>query len=150
MLKTVSNHNINEEFIRFQTYDSTISISGEYKGDQKMLSDMLDRKVIFMPCLPHGSNLVIEHWCSASSHIRYMFNTKRHSVLKEKFENIENALQLKKWSQTRWSSRPDSIDAFWLSYVVICDLLNEMRTSNKFETDTKVKANGFFYQNKVI
>ena len=148
--------NINDEFIRFQTFDSTISISGEYKGAQRKLSDMLDRKVIYIPCLPHVSDLVIEHGCNASTQIRYMFNTleacyvltsgstKCHSVLKEKLENIENALQLKKRSQTRWSSRPVSIDAFWLSYVEICDLLNEMRTSNKFDTDTKLKANGFF------
>ena len=94
MLKTVSKHNINDEFIRFQTYDSTISISGEYKGAQRKLSDMLDRKVIHIPCLPHGSDLVIEHGCNASTQIRYMFNTleacyvltsgstKHHSVLK--------------------------------------------------------------------
>ena len=73
-----------------------------------MLSDMLDRKVIYIPCLPHGSDLVIEHGCNASTQIRYVFNTveacnvffswstKHHSVLKEKLENIENALQLKK------------------------------------------------------
>ena len=113
MLKTVSKHNINDEFIRFQTYDSTISISGEYKGAQRKLSDMLDRKVIHIPCLPHGFDLVIEHGCNASTQIRYMSNTleayyvltsvstKYPLVLKEKLESIGNALQLKIRSQNR-------------------------------------------------
>ena len=66
VLKSLSENNVNTEYVRFQTYDSTASISGQYQGAQTLLSQMLERHVICIPCLPHGSNIMIDHGCNAS------------------------------------------------------------------------------------
>ena len=84
--------------VRFQTYDSSASISGIYKGAQQKWSEILEKPIVYIPCTSHGSNLVIEHGCNASQLIRNMFDilkaayalisssTKGHDVLKNKLK----------------------------------------------------------------
>ncbi len=99
--------------VQFQTYDSTASMSGCNKGAQQKVSEALGRRIPYTKCLPHGTNLVIEHACEASPLISKIFNsvqqlyvffsksTKRHSQLKEAMKEVESALKLRKLSQTR-------------------------------------------------
>lgn len=71
----------------------------------------------------------LEHGCNASLIISNMINnleslyvffsasTKRYSVLNNEME-IENKLQLKNLSKTRWTARAKSIKAVWNSFVI--------------------------------
>ena len=59
--------------VMFQTYDSTASMSGRFNGAQQKLSEMLERKIPYTKCTPHGVNLVVEHGCSASPLIGKVF-----------------------------------------------------------------------------
>ena len=56
-------------------YDSAASMSGKYKGAQQALSELVERPIIYTACLPHGSNLAIEHGSNASRIISYMYDT---------------------------------------------------------------------------
>ena len=75
ILQAAQERNLDTNTIRFQTYDSALTMSGKYKGAQQVLSDLLERPVIYTACLPHGSNLVIEHGSDASFVIGSMYQT---------------------------------------------------------------------------
>ena len=163
LISTISVREISSDFLKFQTYDSAASMSGIYKGAQQKLSELVERRIIYIPCTPHGSNLVIEHGCNASQIVREMYNileslyvffsssTKRHDELKEKLEMTEGALQLKNLSKTRWSARPESVKAVWVSYDGICIVLDEIRHSHgKFDSLTISKANGLLLKIKSL
>ena len=124
VVKSVTVRNLNKDIVRFQTYDSAVSVPGIYKGAQQKWSEILEKPIIYIPCTPHGANLVIKHGCNAIQLIRNMFDilestyvfisssSKHHDVLKEKLKLYEGGLLLKNLSKTRWSARPDTIDAF--------------------------------------
>ena len=59
ILEAIQERKINTDTIRFQTYDSASAMSGKYKGAQQVLSELLERPIIYTACLPHGSNLAI-------------------------------------------------------------------------------------------
>ena len=157
IVKSLTVHNVSTDIVRFQTYDSARSMSGIYKGAQQKLSEILERPIIYIPCIPHGSNLVIEHGCNASQIVRNMYDileslyvffsssTKRHDALKIKLQMTEGALDLQNLSKTRWSARPDAVNAVWVSYDEICEALEYIRDpQNKFDSLTRSKAIGLF------
>ena len=59
--------------VMFQTYDSTASMSGKFNGAQQKLSELVERKVRYTNCTPHGINLVVEHGCAALPLIAKVF-----------------------------------------------------------------------------
>ena len=69
-------------------------------------------------------------------------STKRSKVLVDLLEKVENALQLKILSKTRWTVRPESIDAVWRSFETVVEALRELRCSEKADSETKAKASG--------
>lgn len=161
ILKALSESKVDTDSIRFQTYDSAATMSGKYNGAQKKLSSILDRPITYIPCLPHGSNLVIEHGCNASKLVTYMYDaleacyvffsssTSRHAALKEKLEITEGAMQLRNLSKTRWSARPEAVEAFWRSYEEICEVLDEMtNATKKYDSETRTKAHGLYIKIK--
>ena len=75
ILQASQERNLDTNTIRYQTYDSASTMSGKYKGAQQVLSDLLECPVIYTACLPHGSNLVIEHGSDASFVISSMYQT---------------------------------------------------------------------------
>ena len=134
-----------------------------YKCAQHKSSEILEKPIIYIPCTPHGANLVIEHGCNASQLIRNMFDIlestyvflssspKRHDVLKEKLKMNEGGLLLMNLSKTRWSARPDTIDAFWISLYEICKALEEITDpQSKYDPMTKSKANGLLNKIKSL
>ena len=157
IVKSLTVHSVSTDIVRFQTYDSARSMSGIYKGAQQKLSEILERPIIYIPCIPHGSNLVIEHGCNASQIVRNMYDileslyvffsssTKRHDALKTMLQMTEGALDLQNLSKTRWSARPDAVNAVWVSYDQICEALDVIRDpQSKFDSLTRSKANGLF------
>lgn len=139
--------------IQFQTYDSTASMSGRHKGAQQKMNEVLSREVPYIQCLPHGINLVIQHASESSPLINNVFDvlqqiyvffsksTKKYKQLKESMENIENALKLRNLSQTRWSARPESVEAVWRSLDSLIGVLHCI-ADDRSDTYSKSKAAG--------
>ena len=151
ILESAQKRKIKTDTIRFQTYDSAASMSGKYKGAQQALSELVERPIIYTACLPHGSNLAIEHGSNASSIISYMYDTlyvffsastKRNSVLNKKLKDAECRLRLTNLSKTRWSARPEAIKAAWASYKEISCSLEEISCDECFDKESKTKAFG--------
>ena len=84
-----------------------------------------------------------------STYVFLSSSPKRHDVLKEKLKMNEGGLLLMNLSKTRWSARPDTVDAFWISLYEICKALEEITDpQSKYDSMTKSKANGLL--NKIV
>lgn len=152
IVQCLKNSDIPLSAVQFQTYDSTSSMSGVYNGAQQKLSEILERKVPYTKCTPHGVNLVIEHGCQASPLIGKVYDileqlfvfftksTKRHKELRDKLEKIENALLLRNLSKTRWAARAEAVKAVWVSLDAIIEVLRELENSPDGETKTKASG----------
>ena len=73
--EAIQEKKLNAETITFQTCDNASVMSDKFKGAQQVLSELLERPIIYTACLPHGSNLAIEHGSNASSFVRVMYDT---------------------------------------------------------------------------
>ena len=154
ILSSMDECKIDKEQLMFQTYDSASSMSGKYRGAKTKVSEILERDIIFVPCIAHGANLVVEHSSKASILISEMydileciyvfFNARitRSKVLVDALTEIENALQLRNLSKTRWTARPESVEAVWRTYEAIVDVLQEIKGSSEFDKATRTKAAG--------
>ena len=154
IVKSLESSNIPLSTIQFQTYDSTASMSGVHNGAQKKLSEILKRKIPYTKCIPHGLNLVIEHGCEATTLISKVFDvleqlfvfftrsTKRNKDLKDKLEQIENALQLRNLSKTRWAACAEAVKAVWTSFDAIVEVLRILENSS--DRETKTEASGLY------
>ena len=134
-------------------YDFASNMSGIHNGAQAEIEKKLDRKVPYIPCQAHRCNTVVEHGCESSHIIQELFNilqelyvffsgsTKRHAVIAKQvkhLEQVENCLQLRNLSKTRWTARAESIKAVWTSLEAIIKALEEAFAAPKL--DAKVKA----------
>lgn len=141
--------------IRFQTYNSAATMSGKYNGTQKRISEKLKRPITYIPCLPHGSILVIEHDCIASNLVKNMYDTlessylfftsstSRYAAFRDKLAPTEGVLKLRSLSKTKWSARPESVEAFWKSYEEIGEVLREItEAKSKYDAEPRTKSNG--------
>ena len=59
ILDSAQKRKIKTDTFRFQTYDNAAAMSGQYKGAQPALSELVERAIIYTACLPHESNLAI-------------------------------------------------------------------------------------------
>ena len=154
IVKSLQISNIPLSTIQFQTYDSTASMSGVHNGAQQKLNEILERKIPYTKCVPHGLNLVIEHGCEATTLISKVYDvleqlfvfftksTKRNKELKDKLNQIENALQLRNLSKTRWAARAEAVKAVWTSFDAIVEVLRILESSG--DRETKAKASGLY------
>ena len=117
IIGTLTRREIPLDKLAFQSYDYASAMSGQFNGAQQKVSELLSRRVPYIPCQAHRLNTVIEHSCNSSLLIAELFNileeiyvffsssTKRFAALKEKISSIENSLNLRKLSWTRWTAR---------------------------------------------
>ena len=141
IVKSLEISNIPLLTIQFQTYASTASMSGVHNGAQQNLNEILKRKIPYTKCVPHGLNLVIEHGCEATTLISKVYDVleqlfvfftkspKRSKELKDKLDQIENALQLRNLSKTRWAARAEAVKAVWTSFDAIVEVLQILESS---------------------
>ena len=144
ILATIDAAGLNSDYIAFQSYDFAATMSGECKGAQAMLSKELKRHVRYIPCQGHRANTVIEHAARTFPLIISLFeqlealyvffasSTKRNSVIVEKIAAVENALQLRNLSRTRWAPRAESVHAVWVSYEAITESLQSQWRRQEF------------------
>lgn len=135
--------------LAFQSYDYASNMSGLRHGAQAEIERKLQRKVPHIACQAHRTNTVVEHACESSPVIQELFNilqelyvffsgsTKRHAVLSDHLAPIENSLQLRNLSKTRWAARSESVRAVWASLEAVLRGLEEVNSST---VETKVKA----------
>ena len=65
-------------------------------------------------------------------------SAKRHAELDHEIGKIDNALKLRSLAQTRWSARPESIEAVWRSLDIIVEVL--LLSEENGDPETKRKA----------
>ena len=129
-------------------------MSGQYNGMQAKVSQLLGREVPYIPCQGHRSNTINEHACAASPivselfdtlHSTYAFfsgSTKRHSLLNDELENVENSLKLRNLSLTRWTASAESLRAMWMSYEAVLDVLEAISKTASLDAKGKAAATG--------
>ena len=127
-------------------------MSGRFNGAQHKLSEMLERKIHYTRCTPHGVNLVVEHGCSVSPLISKVFavlekifaflleSPERNQNMKEKCKEVENYLELQSLSKIRWIARPESVEAIWRCPEGILSALDAIAEAGN--PDAKTKAAG--------
>ena len=162
ILSSLAECKMDNAMLRFQTYDSASNMSGTYNGAQKKLSEKVEREIIYIPCIAHGANLVSEHSSNSSALIKSMYevleavyvffnaSTKRSKVLVNLLKEVENALQLRNLSKTRWTVCPESVEAVWRSFETVVEALRALNCSEKADSDTKSKASRFVGSNAKI
>lgn len=138
--------------LRAQSYDTTASMSGKYKGLQAKISEKLDRTVIYIPCLAHKTNLAVEHACDSSTDVMSFFetiqqlyvfftsSTKRFELYASEVGELETSLSLKSLSKTRWSMRADSIRAVLACYDKVIDVLMAISENVSIDNESRVQA----------
>ena len=152
LLASINKNGLDSSRIAFQTYDYAASMSGVHNGAQAKLSEKLERQIPYIPCQGHRANTVMEHSCTASTLITRMFeilqtcfdfftsSTKRHAILVKNMQDIENPLQLRNLSKTRWTARAESVRAVWVSFDAIVESLHEIKSDS--DSKSKVLALG--------
>lgn len=141
--------------LAFQSYDFASNMSGSLNGAQAKVSELVGHTVHYIPCQAHRINTFLEHGCNSSLIISSMIDTleslyvffsasnKRYSVLCKEMSDVENVLQLRNLSKTRWTARAESIKAVWCSFEAICDSLHYVSSNLKvFDRMTRTKALG--------
>ncbi len=150
IIETLLNHGTSTDNLCFQSYDYTAAMSEKFNGVQRKLQDKLGKSVPYIPCLAHRTNTAVEHSCNASPIIKELFNvleeiyvfftssTKRSGSLDECIKEfaLDNTLQLRNLSKTRWTARAESIRAVWNSYDAIRKSLEDLEKSGDVKTKT--------------
>ena len=159
ILATIETAGLNSDSIAFQSYDFAATMSGKRKGAQAMLSNELKRHVPYIPCQGHRANTVIEHASSACPLIVFLFeqleavyvfftsSKKRNSIISEKTKAVENALQLRNLSRTRWTARAESIQAVWVSFEIIIESLQDVKETS---TEPRIAADADALMRKIL
>ena len=159
ILATIDAAGLNCDYIAFQSYDFAATMSGECKGAQAMLSKELKRHVPYIPCQRHRTNTIIEHAARAcpliislfeqleALYVFFVSSTKRNSVIVENIAAVENALQLRNLSETRWTARAESVQAVWVSYEAIIESLQSLKEK---PDDSKMVADADSILRKIL
>lgn len=141
--------------LAFQSYDFASNMSGSINGTQAKVTELVGHNVHYIPCQAHRLNTFIEHGCNSSLIISNMIDNleslyvffsasnKRYSVLCKEMSELENVLQLRNLSKTRWTARAESIKAVWCSFEAICDSLSYISSHHKvYDRTTRTNAFG--------
>ena len=151
IIDTLDNLQVSTDGMCFQSHDYAAAMSGKFNGVQRKLQDKLDRTVPYIPCLAHRTNTTVGHSCNAIPIMKDLFDvleeiyvfftssTKRSASLNEfiKYLKLDNTLQLRNLSKTRWTARIESIRSVWHSIDVIAMSLEQLgERSNDAKTKT--------------
>ena len=136
ILNFLNESNLSLDNCRGQSYDGAASMAGEHSGVQKRIRDM-NPKAAFTHCYAHCLNLAVVASCQ-NSYVENMLGTveeiynffssaKRIAILeKHCATGKESQQRLKKFSDTRWSSRVHAFSSFQNLYDPVCDSLLEI------------------------
>ncbi|KAK0147356.1 Zinc finger MYM-type protein 1 [Merluccius polli] len=146
ILNQLEELNIPFQDCRGQSYDNGANMKGKNKGVQARLLAKNPR-AFYVPCSAHTLNLTVSDAAKASAEASCFFgyvekvykhfsgSTQRWAILR-KYVGIT----LKSWSETRWESRINSIEALRYQADKVREALLEVR-SNATDPVVKVEAN---------
>lgn len=78
-----------------------------------------------------------------SSYVFFSASNKRYSILCKEISDLDNVLQLRNLSKTRWTARAESIKAVWCSFEAICNSLHYISShQDAYDRMTRTKAHG--------
>ncbi|KAK0144203.1 Zinc finger MYM-type protein 1 [Merluccius polli] len=145
ILRRLEELSIPFEDCRGQSYDNGANMKGKRKGVQARLLEKNPR-ALFVPCRAHTVNLVVadaaKSSADATSYFGYLqklftlfsASTQRWSILKKHVSTT-----LKSWSDTRWESRINSVEAVRYQAAEVRDALMEVR-DNATDPVIKIEA----------
>ncbi|XP_065060419.1 uncharacterized protein LOC135687707 [Rhopilema esculentum] len=126
IFKCLEANEINVNYLCFQTYDFANNMSGRIAGAKRVLQDILERPVPYIPCQGHRSNTFKEHCAKQSAIITsiydnlqdiYVFfsaSSKRNKIYNKEVQEVdEYSLKLRNMSKTIWVYSSESIEAVW-------------------------------------
>jgi len=129
MLKVLEN-TVGTDDLVAQSYDGASVMSGSKGGVQKVLSDLIGRKLVYIHCFAHRLHLVVLQVIQVSKHVQWVFevcqglyNFFRRYTVSEKFRELQGHA-LTRILEQRWSGHHDSLNT------VISEIDNIMRTLN--------------------
>ncbi|XP_037781871.1 uncharacterized protein LOC119578250 [Penaeus monodon] len=145
-LNSLESNQINVDGLCFQTYDFASSMSGRIRGTQKVLQDLLERPVPYIPCQAHRSNTFNEHSAKASSLVTSMYALLEEiyvffnaSIFMDAIQDVENCLKLRNLSKTRWVYGSESIEAVWRSLNSIAPAIDKIITDVECKMECKIR-----------
>lgn len=133
ILKRLEEFNLPFEDCRGQSYDNGTNMKGKSKGVQARLLKQNPR-ALFVPCGAHTLNLVVADAAKSSTdainyfgYLQRIFtlfsaSTQRWTILKHHIKTT-----VKSWSDTRWESRINSVQAVRFQTAEVRDALLEVR-----------------------
>ncbi|KAK0137692.1 Zinc finger MYM-type protein 1 [Merluccius polli] len=143
ILKRLEEFNLPFEDCRGQSYDNGANMKGKTKGVQARLLRENPR-ALFVPCGAHTLNLVVADAAKSSTdalsyfgylqriYVLFSASTQRWTILKHHVKTT-----VKSWSDTRWESRINSVQAVRFQTAEVRDALLEVREK---ATDSMVKT----------
>lgn len=148
VLKFLQDNNIPIENCRGQSYDNAANMAGQYSGLQSRVKEMCDL-AFFSPCAAHSLNLVGVSAASCVPEANRFFlllarvytffssSTYKWNCLRQK---LGDKKVVKNLSDTRWSARTDSTEAFVESYEEIKVALTTLHEDPTQSADSKIEA----------
>ncbi|XP_008187309.1 zinc finger MYM-type protein 1-like [Acyrthosiphon pisum] len=133
LLQKLAEYQIPVENCRAQCYDNGANMAGQYKGVQARLLNQNPR-AFFMPCAAHRLNLVIGDAVKSSTRAIHFFGTieRIYTIFAAStgrwmiFTKHCHRWTVKRWSETRWESRHDSIKSVRFQFKEIIEALDEV------------------------
>ncbi|CAK1597333.1 unnamed protein product [Parnassius mnemosyne] len=139
--------NLDIKNIRGQGFDNGANMKGQHVGLQKRILDANPR-ALFVPSAAHTLNLTVNDASKVSDATINFFNlvqelynffsssTNRWDILRK---NVPG-LSIKPVSETRWSSRIDSIKPLKLYLIKVCESFLEVAEDNSIHIEARHKA----------
>ncbi|XP_025407512.1 zinc finger MYM-type protein 1-like [Sipha flava] len=153
LLENLNKMGINIMDCRGQAYDNGSNMVGKYQGVQTRIINQNPR-AFFTPCVSHNLNLVLRDSVKNSVQASTFFgtiqrvytifsaSTSRWDIFKKHCE----LLTVKKWSETRWESRVNSVKALRYQLPNIIEALEEV---SREASDTMSKSEAQSLANEI-
>lgn len=146
LLDNLKKYGINIMDCRGQAYDNGSNMIGKYQGVQTRINN-LNPRAFFTPCASHNLNLVLRDSVKNSVQALTFFGTIQRvytifSASTSRWDILKNHcefLTVKKWSETRWESRINSVKALRYQLPNIIEALEEV-SREAIDTMTRSEA----------
>lgn len=138
---------------RGQSYDNGANMTGQYQGVQSRILQ-LNSRAFFMPCASHNLNLLFRDIAKSSAKAITFFgtieriytifsaSTSRWAILNKHCQ----IMTVKKWSETRWESRLESVKAIRYQ---MPEILNAFEEISNTSSDSLIRSECKSLENEI-
>jgi len=147
LIEQLQHYDIDLQNCRGQAYDNGRNMIGQYKGVQSRILNQNPR-AFFTPCAAHNLNLLIKDAANSSTIALLFFGTveRIYSIFSSSTQRWDilkkhcNLLTVKKWAETRWESRLESVKSIRFQFKQLTDALKELfntTTDGMFKSESQ-------------